>query len=206
MFSLCIFYFRQEDPIKVPTFTLSSALVKIFQIPHVIFQKTSHFFIDFCITLQTLYTLHKRNESKCTFLRLSSARVEIFTKFLSFLKQQISVFLQILYHSSVSWDITLTPLFFFSWNFIYFQQNESIKVQIWWNFMWAVENLKFCILMGFFCPNLVQFQLKRYREELSDMTLKSDANFKEKLICNFKHDMKNVVNFHSTTLMGSFCI
>ena len=31
-----------------------------------------------------------------------------------------SVFLQILHHSSVTWDIT--PLYFFSWNFIYFQQ------------------------------------------------------------------------------------
>ena len=39
-----------------------------------------------------------------------------------------SVFLQILYHFSVSWDIT--PLYFFSWNFIYFQQKESIKVQL----------------------------------------------------------------------------
>ena len=42
-----------------------------------------------------------------------------------------SVFLQILHQSSVSWDTT--PLYFFSWNFIYFQQKEPIKVQIWWN-------------------------------------------------------------------------
>ena len=49
-----------------------------------------------------------------------------------------SVFLQILHHSSVSWDIT--PLYFFSWNFIYFQQKEPIKVQIWWN---SPEQLKF---------------------------------------------------------------
>ena len=66
-----------------------------------------------------------------------------FGKFLSFL-----VFLQILHHSSVLWDIT--PLYFCSWNFIYFQQKESIKVQIWRNFTWAVKNLKFCTLMGFF--------------------------------------------------------
>ena len=45
-----------------------------------------------------------------------------------------SVFLQILHHSSVSWD--KTPLYFFSWNFIYFQQKEPIKVQIWWNLTW----------------------------------------------------------------------
>ena len=30
------------------------------------------------------------------------------------------------------------------------------------------------------------------------MTLKSDAKFKEKLICGFKYDMKNLVNFHPT--------
>ena len=79
-----------------------------------------------------------------------------------------SVFLQILHHSSVSWDIT--PLYFFSWNFIYFQQKESIKVQIWWNFTWAVKSLKFCTLMGSFGPNHVQFQLKKYRRVISHDT------------------------------------
>ena len=43
-----------------------------------------------------------------------------------------SVFLQIFHQSLVSWDTT--PLYFFSWNFIYFQQKEPIKVQILWNF------------------------------------------------------------------------
>ena len=65
------------------------------------------------------------------------------------------VFLQILHHSSVSWDIT--PLYFFSWNFIYFQQKELIKVQIWWNFTRTVESLKFCTLMGSFCSNHIKF-------------------------------------------------
>ena len=44
------------------------------------------------------------------------------------------------------------------------------------------------------------------------MTLKSDAKFKEKLRCNFKHDIRNLVNFHPTTQKsenftstGSFC-
>ena len=44
------------------------------------------------------------------------------------------------------------------------------------------------------------------------MTLKSDAKFKEKLTCGFKYDMRNLVNFHTTTqksedvfLMDSFC-
>ena len=39
-----------------------------------------------------------------------------------------SVFLQIFCHTSIPWDIT--PLYLFSWNFIYFQQKESTKVQI----------------------------------------------------------------------------
>ena len=32
-------------------------------------------------------------------------------------------------------------------------------------------------------------------EELSLMTLKSDAKFKEKMTCGFKYDMKDLVNF-----------
>ena len=79
------------------------------------------------------------------------------------------VFLQILHQSSVSWDIT--PLYFFSWNFIYFQQKEPIKVQIWWNFTWAVKIfLKFCTLMGSFCKNHIKFQLKKYRRVFSHDT------------------------------------
>ena len=41
----------------------------------------------------------------------------------------------------MSWDIT--PLYFFSWNFISIQQKELIKVQIWWNFTWAAEKSHF---------------------------------------------------------------
>ena len=63
------------------------------------------------------------------------------------------VFLQILHHYWVLWD--MTPLYSFSWNCIYFQQKETIKVQIWWNFTWAIESLKFCISMSSFCPNHV---------------------------------------------------
>ena len=36
-------------------------------------------------------------------------------------------------------------------------------------------------------------------EELSFMTPKSDANFKEKMTCSFRHDMRNLVNFYPTT-------
>ena len=40
----------------------------------------------------------------------------------------MSIFLQILHHSSVPWKIT--PLYFFSSNVIYFGQKESIKTQM----------------------------------------------------------------------------
>ena len=84
-----IFYFGQKDPIKVPILTLSSALVKICQIPHVNFQTTSQFLSKFCITLQchgtyllcilaqTIYTLLKRSPLKGKFFRLPSSQVKI---------------------------------------------------------------------------------------------------------------------------------
>ena len=73
-----------------------------------------------------------------------------------------SVFLQILHHSSVSWDII--PL---HWNFIHFQQKEPIKVKIWWNFSWAVESIKLCTLMASICPNHISFRLKKHRRPIS---------------------------------------
>ena len=49
---LYFFYFGIKDPIKIPILNLSSALVKISHMPHVIFQSTSQFFFKFWITLQ----------------------------------------------------------------------------------------------------------------------------------------------------------
>ena len=44
------------------------------------------------------------------------------------------------------------------------------------------------------------------------MTLKCDAKFREKLACSFNQDIRNLVNFHTTTQnsenftsVGSFC-
>ena len=87
---------------KVPMFTLSSVLVKISQIPHVIFQTTSQFFLKFCVML---YTLQERNQSKCKFLRLLSPRIKIHQILVIFWNNG-SVFLQILHHSSVPWHVT----------------------------------------------------------------------------------------------------
>ena len=72
------------------------------------------------------------------------------------------VFVQILHQFSLSWGIT--PVYFFSWNCIYFQQKEPTKVQIWWN---SLEQLKFCFLMGSFCKNQIKFQAKVQKSYIS---------------------------------------
>ena len=36
------------------------------------------------------------------------------------------------------------------------------------------------------------------------MTLNSDAKFKEKLTCDLEYDMRNLENFHKSSLNGSF--
>ena len=52
LFHLKFICFGQEEPIKVQIFSLSTAHMKINQIPYVIFQATSQFSFKFCITLQ----------------------------------------------------------------------------------------------------------------------------------------------------------
>ena len=154
--------------------------------------------------------MHKRKQSRWKFWEFLVLRSK-FTKFLSFLKQQISFFSN--FASLFSVMRHKLPILFFSWNFIYIQQKESMKVQIWWNFTWAVESLKFCTFIGSFCPNHIMFQLKKYRAVISHGTEEwCNAKFKEKLACNFKYDMGNVVNFYPITQrsenffsMGSFC-
>ena len=61
--------------------------------------------------------------------------------------------------------------------------------------------------MGSFCPNHLKFQQRKCRGVISHET-----KFKENLICGFKYDMRNLVNFHPTTQksknftsMGYFC-
>ena len=100
-----------------------------------------------------LYTLHKRDQSKCKFLRLWVLGSK-FPKFLSFLKQQIS------FSSS------------FVWLFSDMRHNSSVLflAEIRWNLTWAVGCLKFCTLMGSFSPNHIKFQLKKYRRIISHDT------------------------------------
>ena len=40
-------------------------------------------------------------------------------------------------------------------------------MQIWWNLIRAVESLKFCTLVGYFCKNHITFQLKKCRRLFS---------------------------------------
>ena len=39
--------------------------------------------------------------------------------------------------------------------------------EIWWTLTWAVESLKLCTLMGYFCRKYVMFKLKKYRRVVS---------------------------------------
>ena len=95
---------------------------------------------------------------KVEILRISSAQVKIH-QIIAIFETTNQIFFWISNNSSVSWDIN--PLHFFGWNFIYFQQKELIKVQICWNFTWAVESLKFCTLLGSLCPNLQLNECRR---------------------------------------------
>ena len=169
----CVFYFGEKDPIKVPILTLSSALWKFAKF----FMSFSISPVSFSSNITSFFSVMK--DTPLSFLRSNTIKVQIFETFRCsgqnssnscHLWNNKSVLLQILHHSLVSWDIT--PLDVFSWNFIYFQQKVPIKVQIWWNFTWAIKSLKFCTLMGSFCPNHVQDQLKNYRRDISHDTEK----------------------------------
>ena len=66
-----------------------------------------------------------------------------------------SIPLQILYLSSVSWNIT--PLYFFSWNNRYFSQKEPIKMKIFETFQRSGQNLNF--LCQFWNDKLIPLQV-----------------------------------------------
>ena len=88
---------------------------------------------------------------------------------------------------------------------------SEINIGIRLIFMQAVESLIICTLMRSFCPKHIKFRWKN-TEELYFLALKSDAKLKEKLAPGSKNDMRNLVNFHSTSRkskksisMGHFC-
>ena len=75
---------------------------------------------------------------------------------MSFLEALKSVFLQILYQSWVPSNIT--PLYFLSWNIVYFGQKQPIKVQIFEIFGCSGQNL-LNSLCQFSTNKLVPFQI-----------------------------------------------
>ena len=131
---------------------LSIAKVKIYQIPYVKLETTSHFLSKLCIPLQ----FHER-ELLCTFFSSNNIyfaqtepiQVKIFETFkcsgqnlsnsLCQFWNDRSISLQILYPSSVSWK--LSPLYFFNSNNKYFVQKEPLKVKIFETFECLGQNL-----------------------------------------------------------------
>ena len=100
------------------------------------------------------YTLRKRNQSKWKFENFECSGQNP-TKCWHFWNKK-SVFLRVFVPSLVLWDIN--PLWFFSWNSMYFQQKESLSRH------------KFGILHfdGFhLSKSYIKFQLKKYRRILS---------------------------------------
>ena len=130
-----MFYFGQKGLIKVSILTLSSALVKICQIPSnkwAFLQILHHFSMPWKIT--SLYFFSSNN---IYLAQKEPIKVNIFETFECSGQKLKSLWQfwynklippQILYPSAVSWKIT--PLYFFSSNNVYFAQKEPIKMKI----------------------------------------------------------------------------
>ena len=147
---------------KIPILILSSVLMKIWQIPYVIFPNLKSVFLqilhDFSIMKYNSSVLFyikrcilctKGTSQSASFLDLLVLGSK-FPKFLSFLKQKIS-FLQILCHSLVPWD--LFPPYFFQLKLYVL----SAKVA------YQSTNLVKFHCGGLFCKNHIKFQLQKYR-------------------------------------------
>ena len=109
----------------------------------------------------------------------------------------------------MSWDIT--PLYFFWLKFYILstkgihQSKTSVKCHM------SRRKSEILHFYGLLLFKSYKVSGKNSTKELSLMTIKSDAKFKEKLTCGFKYDMTNLVYFHPTTqksenffLIGSF--
>ena len=121
---------------------LSTAHMKINQIPYVIFQATSQFSFKFCITFQCHDTkflwnflaelLHFGQNDPIKVCALMKVHPIPHASF----ETTRSRFIQILHHCSVSWKIT--PLYFFSSNLTYVGQKElaEVKFSDFWVIRW----------------------------------------------------------------------
>ena len=141
-FSSNITYFGQRSQLKNKLFRFLSVRVKICQVPHVNFQMTNQFLFKFCIILHCrrvmrynssvnvkliLFLLWTKGSHQSPNFGTFKCSGENLPNFSCHFSNQKSVFLQILYHSSVSRKIT--PLYFFRSNIIYFGYKEPIKMQ-----------------------------------------------------------------------------
>ena len=71
--------------------------------------------------------------------------------------------------------------------------------RICWILTRALESLKNLHFDLFLLCKVYNVWPKKSTEELSFMTLKSDAKFEEKLTCGLESDMKNLENFQQST-------
>ena len=93
-FKLMNFYFGRKDPINVPILTLSSALVKICQIPYVIFPSNKLVFLEIMhhssLSRKTFFcTFLAQIILKWKLLKLSSAQVKVCQILMSILKRKV---------------------------------------------------------------------------------------------------------------------
>ena len=147
-FSLNKIYFAQKKPIKVKILKLSSAQIKICQIPYVSFETTSRFLSKFCIPLQfherlllctflsqTIYTLLKRSALKWKFLRLDCSGQNLSNFLCQFWSWFLSyIWIPLQFHER--WLLCTI----ISSNNIYFAQKEPIKMKIFETFKCSGQN------------------------------------------------------------------
>ena len=66
------------------------------------------------------------------------------------------------------------------------------------NFDPNTQKSKKFVLIGSLRPKYILFELPKCTEEISFMTLKSYANFEEKLTCGLKKHLRNLTNFYQS--------
>ena len=61
------------------------------------------------------------------------------------------------------------------------------------------KSQKCALYNGLLLTKVYNVWAKKNTEELSLMTLKTDAKFEEKLTCEWENDRRNLINFHQNT-------
>ena len=95
-------------------------------------------------------------------------------------------------HKVSAWKVQKNYL---SWHWKKIQTVKKSWLLIWkmtwgiWRILtWAVESLKICTLISYFCRKYVMFELKRYRGVVL-----------WKMTYGFKNDISNLVNLHTSS-------